>query len=82
MVLSFSNSLMVATQFAWQQGKAWVRPSVHTNQGIFRTLALTEGANIINLPICQAGNCSGWPQIPLAVALGIIWNTENMLFLH
>lgn len=47
MVLSFSNSLMVAAQFAWQQGKA----CVHTNQGTFRTLTLTEGANIINLPI-------------------------------
>lgn len=51
-VLSFFTFPMVAAWFVWWQGKSWVRlDSVHTNQGVFRTLAQREGANIIHLPI-------------------------------
>ena len=51
MVFSFSDLLMAPAWFTWRQEKSLVRHSVHTNQGIYRTLTQRKGANFINFPI-------------------------------
>lgn len=55
MVLSFANTLMVATWFAQRQGKAGVRPDavlIHVKW---------EGSNIKFANPSAVGNSDGWP---------------------
>jgi len=57
MVLGFFNFLMVVAWLVWWWGKSWVRlDSVHTHQGIFRTVTQREGASITHSPILHQLN--------------------------
>ena len=74
MVLSFSNPLTVVAWFSWGQGKAWVKPDVESTQTRECRNPLSEGGGQYNqfanpLPVRNSG---GWPQTPLAVAMGIV----------
>ena len=84
MVLNFSDLLTVVPGLHGDKGEFELRQMRSPHKpGYVRTLSQRTEASVIRLPVPhQLGALVGGLRPPLAVAMGIVENTQDMPLLH